>query len=132
VKGKVLLADDDPAIIESVTMLLEDEGYRVVASVGPDTVALVESQRPDVVLLDLWMSGVDGRNIITLLKTQAQTSHIPIIVISANRDFQLVAQDFGVSAFLAKPFEIQDLLDQIAFVTGQNPSTEAAGRSKPL
>jgi CheY-like chemotaxis protein len=65
---------------------------------------------PDLLLLDMWMSGEDGREICRYLKKEAETKHIPIIMISAGRDIKEAAKEAGADDFLAKPFEFDDLL----------------------
>src|SRR5688572_25456401 len=89
----VLVADDDPAILDSTQLLLEELGYRVKTTVNGDTVRDMREDLPDILLLDIWMSGWDGRDICRHLKRQAQTSHIPIIIISANRDVAAMAAE---------------------------------------
>lgn len=111
---KVLVADDDPAIVDAVRMTLEDEGYRVETTVDGTTEQRVRSDRPDLILLDIWMSGVDGRDICRRLKADPATGGIPVIMISANRDTETLARQCGADDFIAKPFDIDTLLDKIA------------------
>lgn len=110
---KILLADDDPGIIDAVQMLLEDEGYEVETSVDGETIYKMEKNFPDLLLLDIWMSGVDGRDICRYLKQQDMTKDIPIIMISASRDIKNSAEEAGANDFLAKPFDINDLLEKV-------------------
>lgn len=109
-KKRIIVADDDPAILEVITMMLEDEGYEVTSSVNGQTVEKVHGVMPDLILLDIWMSGMDGRDICKYLRTQKKTMHIPIVMISANRDAAAIALDAGATDFLAKPFEMNALL----------------------
>jgi CheY-like chemotaxis protein len=74
---------------------------------------MVERQ-PDLLLLDIWMSGLDGREICKALKLQDHTKHIPIILVSANRDTEQIAHDAGADDFLNKPFDMDDLLRKVA------------------
>ncbi len=112
----VMIADDDPGIVDAVEMLLEFEGYNVRSTVtGSDVLEMKEL--PDVLLLDIWMSGEDGRDICKKLKEMDHTKHMPVIMISASRDIRQSAIDAGADDFLAKPFEMNDLLHKIeAFV----------------
>lgn len=111
---RVLIADDDPAIVESVKMLLEDEGYDVETTVNGSTVTDARSEQPHVILLDIWMSGQDGRSICRTLKSGAQTKDIPVIMISANRDARELAHEAGADDFISKPFDADHLLEKIA------------------
>lgn len=112
---RILVADDDPAIGHSIKMLLEDEGYVVETTADGETVRAIKDNLPHLILLDIWMSGMDGRDVAMHLKTQPATTGIPIIMISANRDIKKIATDYGADDFLAKPFDIDDLLKKIAF-----------------
>jgi CheY-like chemotaxis protein len=113
-KKKILVADDDPAILEVITLILEDEGYAVTTSANGETVEKVQGELPDLILLDIWMSGMDGRDICKRLKAKPKTKHIPIVMISANKDAKAIALDAGANDFLAKPFEMTKLLAIVA------------------
>lgn len=110
---KILVADDDPAIVDSIRMILEVEGYDVDTTVDGETIYKMEKEYPDVLLLDIWMSGQDGRDICRYLKNDPLTLHIPIIMISASRDIEVSAKDAGADDFLAKPFEMDDLISKV-------------------
>jgi len=112
-KKKVLVADDEPSILEVVTLILEDAGYEVETTVGVDTEKHIRKYRPDLILLDIWMSGMDGRTICKDLKAQKTTMHIPIVMISANKDTEKIAKEAGADDFIAKPFELKHLLSMV-------------------
>jgi DNA-binding response OmpR family regulator len=113
-RRKILLADDDPGILDAISMMLEDAGYEVETSVDGAIVQDMREEVPDLLLLDIWMSGMDGREICKKLKSQKKTKHIPIIIISANRDTDRIAREAGADDFLAKPFEMDELLAKVA------------------
>lgn len=109
---KIVIADDDPGILDSLCIMLEFEGYQVKCTpIGTDLLAM--DQYPDLVLLDIWMSGVDGRDICKQLKKQPETSNIPIIMISASNEIEHSARAAGANDFVAKPFSISSLLETI-------------------
>lgn len=110
---KILAADDDPAILEVLTFMLEDEGYDVQTTVNGQTEQRVKDFLPDLILLDIWMAGTDGRMICKRLKSEKMTHHIPIIFISANKDIKKITIDSGAQDFLAKPFDMADLLTMV-------------------
>ncbi len=112
-KKTILVADDDPAILDSIQIILEDEGYNVITTVDGETVGKMFEEQPDLLLLDIWMSGQDGRDICKALKSQDTTRHIPIIMISANKDTEEMAKISGANDFLSKPFELDDLLKKV-------------------
>ena len=109
-KKKILVADDDPAILEVITIILEDAGYEVSTSSNGETVEKVQGKLPNLILLDIWMSGMDGGDICKYLKAKPQTKHIPIVMVSANKDAEAIALAAGANDFLAKPFEMTRLL----------------------
>jgi CheY-like chemotaxis protein len=115
---KILVADDDPAIVDAVKLVLEAEGYEVRTTVDGQTVQKVRDHLPDLILLDIWMSGVDGRDLAKHLRAQPDTRHIPIIMISANRDTETIAREAGANDFLAKPFDVDELLGKIESYLG--------------
>lgn len=112
-----MIADDDPGIVDAVEMLLEFEGYEVTSTVDGTTVLDMKEELPDLLLLDIWMSGEDGRDICKKLKEGKLTKDIPVIMISASRDVRDSAIAAGADDFLAKPFEMDELLQKIAWFT---------------
>ena|ERR1700753_127038 len=112
-KKKILIADDDISILEAMQMILEDAEYEVMTTEDGQTVQDMYDDLPDVLLLDIWMSGMDGVVICRHLKSQDRTKNLPIILCSANKDTQKLALECGADDFLAKPFEMMDLLDKV-------------------
>jgi DNA-binding response OmpR family regulator len=110
---KIMIADDDPGIVDAVEMLLEFEGYEVTSTVDGTTVLEMKKDLPDLLLLDIWMSGEDGRDICKKFKESELTKNIPVIMISASRDVRESAIAAGANDFLAKPFEMNELLKKV-------------------
>ena len=110
---KVLIADDDAGILDSLSIILEFEGYDVSTTLN-GAALLNMDEKPDLVLLDILMSGVDGRDICRQLKRTESTSKIPVVLLSASKDIEHSALEAGADDFLAKPFEMDDLLKKIA------------------
>lgn len=109
----ILVADDDSAILDATSMILKDEGYRVLTSFNGNTVIDFKKNPPDLLLLDIWMSGKDGREICKQLKNNQLTKSIPVIMISANRDTEKIAREVGAEDFITKPFDIDELLMKV-------------------
>ena len=79
----ILLVDDEPSIIRTLKGLLSDEGYDVLsASNGYEALKIIESESPDLVLLDVWMPGIDG--IETLKEIQKNSPHVQVIIITGH------------------------------------------------
>ncbi len=116
-KKKIMVADDDTGILEAMQMMLEDAGFEVIITEDARKVQDMRDELPDVLLLDIWMSGMDGTHVCQHLKSQNQTKHIPIILCSANKDTRHLAKACGADDFLAKPFEMNDLLNKVKTYT---------------
>ncbi|WP_345214156.1 response regulator transcription factor [Mucilaginibacter gynuensis] len=114
---RIMIADDDPGIVDAVEMLLEFEGYAVTSTGDGSSVLNLSGELPDLLLLDIWMSGEDGRDICRKLKEDESKRHMPVLMISASKDVRESALDAGANDFLAKPFEMNDLLQKIEALT---------------
>ncbi len=119
---RILVVDDDPAIVDSIQMLLEMEGYIVDTMTDGEKISKLKHPFPDLILLDIWMSGQDGRDISKYLKAKEDTKSIPIIIISAGREIAKSAKVAGADDFLAKPFEMDDLLSKVSKYVGKKTS----------
>lgn len=111
---KVLIIDDDLAILDALQITLEQSGYEVkTLSNGSNATAELTKFPADVVLLDIWMSGKDGMQIVEELKNHDHTKHVPVIMISALSEVKKATRESGADDYLIKPFSIQDVLKKI-------------------
>jgi CheY-like chemotaxis protein len=111
--ARILVADDDHAILDATKMFLEYEGYEVLTAFDGEAVSKIQTDLPDIILLDIWLSGADGAEIARFLKQQEHTRHIPIILFSANRNIEELAKKAGAEDSLIKPFDLMDLLQKV-------------------
>ena len=112
---RLLIVDDDSDILEFLQVILEEEGYEVVTSDKGDYLEqLHNGGLPHLILVDVLLSGKDGREIVKYLKSQEETKHIPIIMFSAHPSAEETARQAEADDFLAKPFDIDVLLAKIA------------------
>ena len=114
---KILVVDDDPDILDALQITLEDAGYEVTTTEKGDYAENLRDTNgglPDVIILDVLLSGKDGRLICRKLKGQEDTRHIPILMISAHPTAKRSVQAVGADGFLAKPFDIDELLAKVA------------------
>lgn len=113
-KKKITVVDDDPTILESLQILLTDEGYEVnLASSGEDFEKSLSGVVPDLVLLDYLLPGKNGIELTRSLRKQSGTEAVPVIIISASHQVEKEVCEAGASAFLEKPFDINALLDLV-------------------
>jgi DNA-binding response OmpR family regulator len=112
-KKKILVADDDPAILDVMSLMLEDAGYLVQLCEDGEKVYQMTGEYPDLLILDIWMSGTNGRDVCRYIKSQKRLRTIPVIMFSANREGARIAHEAGAEDFIAKPFDMNDLLSKI-------------------
>jgi CheY-like chemotaxis protein len=113
-KKHILVIDDDPAILDVVQEILTLAGYRVQTSPNGAWLHSMESDLPDLILLDVLLQGEDGRELCQQLKGWEQTRHIPVILFSAHVPAKGTPEACGGDDFLTKPFWRKRLLEIVA------------------
>jgi two-component system, chemotaxis family, chemotaxis protein CheY len=104
----ILIVEDEAPLRELVADLIEDAGYRALQAIhGRQALALIEQERPDVVLSDVMMPVLNGAELCRILKGQPRTAAIPVILMSAAGS--AIADGAGADAFVDKPFELSEL-----------------------
>ena len=110
--GPILVVDDDPSILATVSEILEFEGYPVsTASNGAEALAQIERRQPSLILLDMRMPVMDGWGFARRLAEQGV--RLPIVVMTAAQDARRWAEEIGAAGFVPKPFDLPDLLDTV-------------------
>ncbi len=107
---RILVVDDEESILEVVQIVLEGEGYVVQTSMNSSFLHTL-MPLPDLILLDVLLSGEDGREICKRIKVDMRLQHIPVIMLSAHSDAGKVADTSGADAFLEKPFDVDALIE---------------------
>ncbi len=110
---KVLIIDDEPEICKMVTESLFDAGYSASYALnGPDGLAMIKRDLPSLVLLDVGMPGMDGIEVMRLIREQYPA--LLVVVLTGNRDTETVKKMIGLGAseYLTKPINLETLLDQ--------------------
>lgn len=112
---RILAVDDDRDILEVLQFILEDSGYKVdTLSDGRQLMDTIKYKHPDLILLDIMLGDMDGRELCKEVKKQADTNRIPVIMISASHNVSnTLNHENGPNDFVAKPFDINVLLDCI-------------------
>ena len=109
--AKILVVDDDKPILEVVKTVLELEGYDVeTISHWPDVFEKIKTYKPNLVILDIFIEGADGRVICKELKKSKTTAHIPVILFSATRRLEDYTKDSNAQGYLKKPFNTTELI----------------------
>jgi PleD family two-component response regulator len=115
-KQRILIVDDEEHIRKIVKFQLEKAGYEVAtAEDGVEALRTVEEVRPDLILLDLMMPNMDGHEVTRRLKTNYQTSQIPVIMVTAKAALESKLQGYedGANDYITKPFAINELLVRV-------------------
>jgi DNA-binding response OmpR family regulator len=114
--GRILVVDDDALLRMSVADVLEDEGYVVDHAVdGLDALAKIAAQRPDVILLDVLMPRMNGKQLLEMLREDPSTAEIPVLMMTAIQGFDAHRTTaLGAGEVVEKPFDIDELLNKIA------------------
>lgn len=110
----ILVFDDDKAILEIFTIVLESAGYNVqISATSHDIIEKLAEVNPDVVIMDNWIPDIGGVEATRLLKSHAEYKHIPVIYCSANNDVESLANRAGAETYLSKPFDLDDLEQKV-------------------
>jgi DNA-binding response OmpR family regulator len=121
---RVLVVDDEPPTVRMIQLALEREGMDVAtAANGAECLLAVESDQPDLVILDVMMPVLDGFETLRVLREQEETKHLPVIMLTARREDRDVLRGWmsGVDLYLTKPFQMDEL------VTAASRILEVAG-----
>lgn len=135
--GRVLVADDDRAIRESLARALELEGYPVVAvRDGASALEAIAADKPDVLILDVMMPGIDGLTVCRVLRAQGDQTPILMLTARTETSDRVAGLDAGADDYLPKPFDLDELLARIrALLRRSRPADatlDAAGIDAPL
>ncbi|HXC52676.1 MAG TPA: UDP-3-O-acyl-N-acetylglucosamine deacetylase [Candidatus Limnocylindrales bacterium] len=124
----ILIVDDDAGVRDSIGAVLSDEGFRVRYAVdGVEALARAGEERPDLVLLDVWLPGMDG--IQVLEKLRGGHEGLPVIVISGHGNIETAvrATKLGAVGFIEKPFTIEGLLEAVSGALQRTPASKDSG-----
>lgn len=110
----ILICDDDRDILEVCTTILNIQGFRVETSLTCNNIiALVETVKPDLILMDLWVPDLGGEAAVKILRENSKTAFIPILFFSANNNLENISTKAKVEGFLRKPFDLDEMEDTI-------------------
>ncbi|MGY3213088.1 response regulator [Mucilaginibacter sp. HD30] len=110
----ILICDDDEGILDMLELILEDSGFSIIPVKNSLQIYdEIKKTKPDLVLLDLWMPVLSGDQVLRALRKAPETTKLPVIVISASREGERIANEAGASDFIAKPFDLELLVNKV-------------------
>jgi len=121
----ILIVDDNPTNLKLTSYLLKSEGYVIDTAVdGHETLKLMETLRPDLILMDVQLPGIDGLEVNRRLKNNATTKSIPIIALTAHamKGDEEKALDAGCDGYIAKPIDTRTFPTQLRAFFNENVS----------
>lgn len=128
-KRKILIVDDTKDILLVISRRLQSWGYEALtADSGEEGLRLIEEQMPDLVLLDIMMPKMKGRDVCARIKSDPKTKHIPVIFLTALglADHVKAGMDLGADDYIVKPFEPAELKERITICLARNESQKPA------
>jgi CheY-like chemotaxis protein len=124
---RILLVEDNPQNMKLASVILRKAGYDVIAAVDSDEAeSAIETQVPDLILMDLGLPGKDGYTLTRELKRRPRTASVPILAVTsyAMKGDEAKARDAGCSGYLAKPIDRLELLRTVRSLVGANGEEE--------
>ncbi|HTY13495.1 MAG TPA: response regulator [Candidatus Omnitrophota bacterium] len=130
---KILIVDDEPEILAILKFRISNWGFDpITASSGQEGIDLAFEQRPDLLLLDVMMPGMDGFEVLKKIKSNESTKGIPVIMVTvaaAKADIEK-GMSLGASFYLTKPYDAQELHHRITQLLGSEEEEEEEGGGK--
>ena len=118
--ARILIVDDNQAMVEALSIVVSARGHDAMTALsGEEALSLLESEMPDVMLLDLTMPGIDGFETLDRVRTMPEGKDLPVLIITAldEEDLEGRVADAGGNALLRKPVDVNRLADQIEAAT---------------
>jgi CheY-like chemotaxis protein len=110
VRANILIVEDDPDILSSLAEAIREEGFDVeTAANGYQALTRLETSLPDLIFLDLMMPLMDGWKFLEVARGRFPDWHAPVVILSAVHNLTEEARRLGVTAFLSKPFDLEDV-----------------------
>ena len=113
---KILIVDDEQDIVETLKFMLEAQGYECFCAYDGETgLNMAKEIMPDLMILDVMMTKINGYKISRLLKYDTKYKDIPIIMVTARsqEDDKIIGQETGVNEYITKPFELDDVIEKV-------------------
>jgi len=112
-KKTLLICDDDPYILDVLGLAFDPHFHIICEADSLKVMDLVQLHKPSVILVDLWMPFLSGDQLIRMLRRDPLTKELGVVAISASTTGRKVALAAGADSFVAKPFDMEDLLNEV-------------------
>lgn len=130
-KAKILIVEDDKAIVEMLEYNLQEAGYEIVSALnGEEGLALAGRERPDLIILDIMLPIIDGFEVCRMLKNDNAVAHIPIIILSAKSQEtdKVVGLELGADDYVTKPFSPRELIARTRAILRRGRGQQPGGK----
>ncbi|HWV23206.1 MAG TPA: response regulator [Thermomicrobiales bacterium] len=125
--ARILVVEDQEDVAQLIDVVLKGEGYTVaIARDGAQGLMLSRDWKPDLILMDIMLPGVDGGTLISRLRREVETADLPIIAMSASRTLRDRTPELEADALLSKPFDVDALLVQVNFLLSRGRDADDA------
>lgn len=116
---KIYIVEDDESIRELLSMVLRNAGYEIKLYPMGNEIKKNNNPSPDLFLLDKQLPDIDGMDICRYLKSNQQTKKIPVVMISASPQLDLLSKEAGADGFIEKPFSLSTLLTTVSSILNE-------------
>ncbi len=118
---KILIVDDEVDVVETAKIRLEASGYQIFTSMGENAMEDARKCKPDLVILDIIMPGMDGFAVLKEFKRDPELTQIPVVIFSAKPKAAMIELfgPEGIAGYISKPYEPKELLSQIKSILGE-------------
>lgn len=131
-RGSILVVDDEAGIVDVLSAVLTDAGYRVEgAAHGQDALGKIAESRPDLLVLDLEMPVLDGAETLRALRSDEARHRLPVLLMSGLTESIVKRRCRGYQAFLRKPFTLEELLNTVARLIKSSGARPRTARGRP-
>ena len=113
---RILIADDETDIVETLQFMLEVEGFECLTAYnGEEALNLAKREIPDLLILDVMMPKINGYKVCRLLKFDSKYKNIPILMVTARsqEEDKIIGEETGADEYITKPFEINDVVEKV-------------------
>jgi DNA-binding response OmpR family regulator len=123
-KPTILIIDDSSELLEVFKMIFEKQGYNIITKTSFSNIfPILSTTKIDLLLLDVILNDMDGREICRQLKSNAATNYFPIIIMSASPENLIDAAQYGADSSIEKPFDINGVMEKVNSLVYKIPAT---------